>query len=77
MVPRKPSLDGKRIPLSVKVSWAKAAQIDEARGDTTRAAWLAAAIDRYLEPARPALPPEGFEDLRAVAELALDQSCSR
>ena len=48
MVPRKPAPDGKRIPLSVKVSDAKAAEIDAARGDTTRAAWLAAVIDVYL-----------------------------
>lgn len=48
MVPRKPTPDGKRIPLAVKVSETKAAQIDEARGDMTRAAWLAAAIDVYL-----------------------------
>ena len=74
MVPRNPAPDGKRIPLSVEVSEAKVAEIDAARGDMTRAVWLAAAIDRHLEPTGPTLPPDGFEDLAAVAQVELQKA---
>lgn len=51
---RTKTANGKRIPLSVKVSEAKAAAVEAARGGACTAHWLEAAIDAAL--AREAAP---------------------
>ena len=40
--------EGKRVPIGLKVSEAKAEAVDAARGATPRAQWLAAAVDAAL-----------------------------
>ena len=51
---RTKTVNGKRVTLGVKLSEAKAAAVDAARGDTSVAHWLEAAIDAAL--AREAVP---------------------
>ena len=76
--------EGKRVPIGLKVSEAKAEAVDAARGATPRAQWLAAAVDAALAGAtvreaaaeRPEPPrvrakapaPDPVEAVRALAE---------
>jgi hypothetical protein len=48
MVSRPKMPEGKRIPISFKISEPVAAEIDKARGSLTRAAWIQGAIDKAL-----------------------------
>ena len=45
--------DGRRELVSARVSEAKLAAIDAARGETPRSVWVQAAIDAYLSPPAP------------------------
>jgi nucleotide-binding universal stress UspA family protein len=78
--------EGKRVPIGLKVSEAKAKAVDAARGATPRAQWLAAAVDAALAAGtvseaakeRPEPPrvrakvpaPDPVEAVRALAEAS-------
>ena len=54
-VARKRTLEGKRVVIPVRVSEPMAAELDKARGELTRSAWVRAVLGAYVAYYRAAL----------------------